>query len=669
MTATGVMENVDALNVRPETVYFGPAHGVCGMLYRPTVPASATVVLVEPFGIEALAAEATLRSLTLALLKSGLAVLRVAALDAGDSADLGQAASIVSPWIAGVNAAVQLARTVTDGEVVDVVGLRLGATIAAYATRESPVRKLVLWAPVSGKAFVREFKMLGAAGASANVGSTPRFPKVSDTAPGNFPAGTGVLDQTPGPLLEAGGFALSSSSVAELAGVDLRSIEGVGADQVLLVDRDDLRVVDKVLQHLNATGASCTTLRPPGYVDMRLDDPEEGQVPEECVRELVSWIAPESVNSSSDARRDGHDSSFGSEAELETGAVALSRVAKTENVEPCRSPSVGVLELEIDGVALEEHPLWLQANGAALYCVLTIRSDLQRSEDEPCGGLPTVVMLTTGSNPRCGAGRVQAKAARSLAVAGHPVVRFDRRGIGASLLTRRDGTVIFDPCLQVTFDAYDPVHVADAEFVVDELARRHGYTDFALVGMCSGAYTAFHLAGTNRRGRPQVRVAVMINQILFMDLLWSTKEESPAMAVKAGYELRNGWRDIRKWKSLLSGSISVRKTVSRLVRLGKMRTCMVATAVLERSGLREPRELAMQLQRIADCGVEQRYIFDDAETGLGFLHIESGRAVRRLSGAGKLSVTTVAGAGHIFASTASQRWLERQLLDLLSKHG
>ena len=53
-----------------------------------------------------------------------------------------------------------------------------------------------------------------------------------------------------------------------------------------------------------------------------------------------------------------------------------------------------------------------------------------------------------------------------------------------------------------------------------------------LVGMCSGAYTAYRTA---REGRSTsgIHAVISLNQIIFDDHAWTTDGESPAYAIKA----------------------------------------------------------------------------------------------------------------------------------------
>ena len=649
----------------PQTLYVGAGHQVCATVHRPVGAINCAVILVEPFGIEALAAESTFRRLTELLLSRGAAVVRFAPPGVGDSGNA--TGAFVDSWMASVSDVSEFARTLSCDGIVHLVGLRLGATVAAYATARASVDHLVLWAPVAGKAFTREFKLLGAAGSTATVGGAATMDEqVGSAEPARM--AVDLFSAAPGDI-EAGGFIMSAECVAGLAALDLRTIESVGAERILLVDRDDIGCVDKVHENLRKRAYDATVVNPAGYSDMRLDDPEEGSVPEETLRSITYWLLPSATPvGASDGSSEGASerSATGSRSDVGTSHEAASelRVAVGDAVVIERPVTVIV-----DGVALAA--IVTQAAGPA-KCSLPSDQSSVSPQSSPAvltastsaTTAPAVVFLTTGSNPRCGAGRLQALLARDLARRGHLVVRYDRRGIGLSIDLGADaqpGAVV---------DAYDAQHGRDLLAVVEYTTSELGASSVVLAGMCSGAYTAFHFVkalSPGGRAAKAVRAIVSMNQIIFLDRAWTTKAESPAMAVKAGYELRTAWRDPRRWKSLLSGGISIRTTALRLTRLVGMRLAQVQTRALVALRLKPQPPLVEALLHIRELGIRQIYIFDEAETGLGQLRIDGQAACSSLEREGWLGIETIAGAGHTFGPTASKRWLSVHLADSLAR--
>jgi len=116
------------------------------------------VVLCAPWGQEYLRAHRSLRQLGALLNQAGVHVLRFDYFGTGDSAGEMLEASLAG-WEQDIETAIDELRDSTDAARVGLVGLRLGATLAARVAqrRRKDVDALVLWDPVvSGEGYLRE---------------------------------------------------------------------------------------------------------------------------------------------------------------------------------------------------------------------------------------------------------------------------------------------------------------------------------------------------------------------------------------------------------------------------------------------------------------------------------------------------------------------------------
>lgn len=104
-----------------------------------------------------------------------------------------------------------------------------------------------------------------------------------------------------------------------------------------------------------------------------------------------------------------------------------------------------------------------------------------------------VIFINAGLIHHVGPNRLHVQLARALAAAGVASLRLDLSGIGDSSV-RADNLPIFSLVRR------EPVEAMDALAAL-------GYGRFALAGLCSGAYSAFHAACAD----PRVVAAVMIN--------------------------------------------------------------------------------------------------------------------------------------------------------------
>jgi pimeloyl-ACP methyl ester carboxylesterase len=131
--------------------FFGPvARQLFGVYHAPLAPTPtpAAVVLCPPFGQEYMRTHRALRQLAVQLAMAGHHVLRFDYSGTGDSAGDGAAVTI-DAWLEDVETAIDEIRDTTGITDVALIGLRIGAMLAATtARRRTDVTKLVLWDPV-----------------------------------------------------------------------------------------------------------------------------------------------------------------------------------------------------------------------------------------------------------------------------------------------------------------------------------------------------------------------------------------------------------------------------------------------------------------------------------------------------------------------------------------
>lgn len=136
-----------------------------GVFMTPTAGArgSTAVLLCYPFGQEYMRAHRAFRQLATLINRCGLPAMRFDYYGTGDSFGEGEDASF-DLWVANTRAAIEEIQTLAGVDRVHLVGLRLGAAVAAYAAEgRSDVESLVLWDPVvRGPGFVEEVRESGA---------------------------------------------------------------------------------------------------------------------------------------------------------------------------------------------------------------------------------------------------------------------------------------------------------------------------------------------------------------------------------------------------------------------------------------------------------------------------------------------------------------------------
>ena len=257
--------------VRPEGVFFQTGErSRFGWIHRPAIANGVGLVIVPPFGYEAICAHRSLRHLADAAARAGVLAVRFDLDGTGDSAGDDLDAGRLDAWLASIADACELARAQGADRLV-LAGVRLGATLAtvAAAQRADVVGVVAIAAVASGKALVREGRalqmQLQLAAAPAGV-TTP-----------------------PEDVHEQVGFALTADTRAALSKIDLVKL-GKPAPAVLVIDRDDLPANDRWTEALRAAGADVQYERLPGYADMVLD-PHRAVVPQAIVDATVAFAA------------------------------------------------------------------------------------------------------------------------------------------------------------------------------------------------------------------------------------------------------------------------------------------------------------------------------------------------------------------------------------------
>lgn len=238
---------------------YSPAHATGG---RPR-----GAVLCAPFGPEYLRAHRSMAQLGKWLSEAGVHVLRFDYHGSGDSAgDMGDAR--LAGWTEDVHSAIDELKDTAGLQRVSLVGLRLGATLAARAVakRRREVESLVLWDPVlSGREHLAELRALHAQTLS----------------------GRG-LSGAPGELL---GFALSEALAQDLDAMDLLNPAPQWPARCVAVtseSREDWRALGAALPPGDGSAVERIAVQP-AWLEDRYSG--AGAVPVALLRRVVEWVA------------------------------------------------------------------------------------------------------------------------------------------------------------------------------------------------------------------------------------------------------------------------------------------------------------------------------------------------------------------------------------------
>ena len=252
-------------------IFFGnadaPLFGWCH-LALPEKALGLGLVICNPFGFEEVCAHRGLGHLAVAAAASGVATLRFDYAGCGNSSGSELDPDTVARWLASIHTAIDTLKRRSGVQQVALLGLRLGATLAAMAAASrTDVAGVVAIAPVvQGRLYLRELRILAETTVSA---------------------GDGPMEDFIG--LESAGFLLTKEAMESISALDLHTVHQRPAASVLIVDRDDLPSRPQWANALTALGANVTVAKWPGYRDM-MTDPQRSLIPVELIARVVTHI-------------------------------------------------------------------------------------------------------------------------------------------------------------------------------------------------------------------------------------------------------------------------------------------------------------------------------------------------------------------------------------------
>ena len=256
-------------------LFFGAsAEQLYGVHHPPQAPAvpGGAVLLCTGLGHEAMAAHSSLQQLARRLSAAGLHVLRFDYAGCGDSAGDLEAAS-VERWVRDVRAAARELGEMADAGRVSVVGLRLGASLAARAAGEAAFASCVLWEPVvCGRDYLDELAEEQRHWLRATF--VRRRPAIHEWG------GPQVL-----------GFSMPDALRRDLAALDLERLSALPGERVLIVQNIEGRHLEGLRQHLLRLGDGVT------HETIHADRPWMGEsgaaiavAPVGVLRRIAEWI-------------------------------------------------------------------------------------------------------------------------------------------------------------------------------------------------------------------------------------------------------------------------------------------------------------------------------------------------------------------------------------------
>jgi pimeloyl-ACP methyl ester carboxylesterase len=542
------------------------------------------VVIVPAFGWEDVCSYRPLRFLGQTFAANGIPALRFDLPGTGDSSGDARDSGLFDAWIRSIGDAAAELRAATRVQDIAVVGINLGAMLALMAAaRGSHLQDLVLWGPAaSGRAALRELRAFANMARSEYANDEPSPPQ-------------------PIPGLEVAGFLIAPETQRALETLDLSSLPGMEGRRVLVLSRDDLRTDTKLVRLLKSSGCSVELKTGTGYAAM-MAQPEEALPPAATGCAIVEFLTEKS--------------------QLKRECKARAVAAKTALTQR-HTAKPATTFIEVGGPGVFETTYAVKCSSSSMFGILS----------EPNPKVPPtdccLLFLNAGAVRHTGPNRMWVEAARRWAARGVVSLRLDLLGIGES-----DGEANLD-----TASLYHDRMVEKIETTMDSLRSRLGIRHFAAIGLCSGAFWAFHATVRN----PDIRAAVLLNPRLFF---WDPEVECHRVLWRAARFLT----DAGDWRRLARGEVPL-KSIKR-----------VAGTVLD--SVRQTRTAAKRSFQIEPEAMAQAWAaLERNQSRLTFIFTEGEPLLREMKNEGHLPSGTnsrvrcvrIANSGHTFRPLWAQK--------------
>jgi alpha-beta hydrolase superfamily lysophospholipase len=518
----------------------------------------------------------------------------------GDSAGRFDDPGRVRAWTESIKAAVSEARARSGSNAVALFGVRLGATLAVAAASEiADVQALILWAPiVSGRVHVRElhaFRLLKKVRAGNRA------------APARSDGGA-----------EVGGFVFGRETLADLSGIDLLAMVGGAGGKApckgaLILSRSERPAADetRLAEGMRARGVEVGLLPESGYAKMIRDDPYDTVVPAAGLDAIVDWLDRERYPE----RRGG-----GAPGE---GRASFQLVAGDGKPHLTETPLLFGQEKRLIGV-LTEPP-----------------EPLDRRH-------PVFIFLNVGANHHVGPHNMNVTLSRELASLGYPAFRMDAAGLGDSPAARgsRENRIY-------TKDA-----IADVRSAMALLREMRKMERFVLVGVCSGAYLAYHAAVEDVR---------VVGQVLLSPFAFEWKEgDSVAVKPRKTYRSNRAYArallDRQVWLRILRGDVEARGIAGVVLeRVRKELEAAAASARARLQGKQSENHVLRAFRAMSARGVETLVILSFDDGGVDMIQTYLGADGRKMRGRKHFEMEIIEGLDHAFQSLESQQVLADKL--------
>lgn len=376
-------------------------------------------------------------------------------------------------------------------------------------------------------------------------------------------------------FIESAGFLVTTETLNSIKKIDLNSNKLLTSNKSLILNRTDL--TEEILTSLEK---EVETDRYSGFLEM-MAEPQFTKIPNEAVFKSVTFLLKNSNQ---------HDN-FNISRSATFSSALFSNITESSIMFGSNKQLFGVLS-----------------------------SKGQKSKT-------ALILFNSGAVHHVGPNRIYTTICREIASQGLDTFRIDLQGLGESTISS----------VSDENHPYPKSALSDARETLDYLKNEYGYENFILLGICSGAHTAFHSAileaGIN------ISKVVLINPLTFLWKDGMSLETSNPLQDKAYF--RETMKKSNPWKRLFSGQIKFSSLVKFVFN-------QIETRILKKMKITSNSILSKNLKLLFKNGRKLVLVVSSGDPGYDLMIDEAPGLTRKAEHNGNLKVYNIENSDHTF---------------------
>ena len=537
------------------------------------------------------------------LAEQGYICLRFDYLGTGDSSlDLSRPIQSLT-WIDNIASEIQFLKDKLGINSISLIGLRLGASLAALYAALHPVNHLILWNPcISGRRYIREIQTIGSLSQNA------------------------IRPQQN--LFESAGVAMHSSIVADLKKIDLLKLDysllKQSNSKILLAERDDISSNEKFLSLLKDNKLNSEQITFAGYEDM-MAEPHDTIIPKNAIEKLIRWL-----NSTHSAQL---------------------QIDKPNVIKPSVSTNINWAN-----TTLKETICLIGHDDIPMHGILT-QAPAVENENRPL-----IILSNSGSAHRVGPNRLYVELARQLAIDGFSTLRLDIANLGDSF----QDPLVQQYSAEIENHPYPEHAIDNVNCAIEWMKSQYGFKHFLLAGLCSGSHTSFH-AGLELSEQNIRECILINPLTFYWQPGMSLEIPHAYKTIKDAKYYQYAIKDLDKWIKFIKGQAQTGYIIRFALKLAKEKIGATLRTALEIMGIKKRSNLAEDLKRYQHANRHLSFFFSTTDPGYNILLSEAKKITINHIRTGEISMEFIEDADHTFSKQKSRTELINKLSSHLLK--